>query len=303
MADILRIATRQSALALWQAEHVKNQLQIVYPDLNIKLVKITSDGDKDQTRSLAEIGGKDLFVKKLQQAILDNKADIAVHCIKDMSVHQHPELKLGAILKRGNPYDVVVSTHTNLDRHAIIGTASPRRQCLIHALYPGYEVKLIRGNVNTRLAKLDDGAYDAIILAAAGLIRLGLENRISSYLPEAFFTPAIGQGALGLECKQDDAKLIALLQPLHDQTTALCVNAEKAVNQKLNGNCFTPLGAYATINNNQLNLNAFVGSLDGKTILRTTASGNAQDAIAIGTMAATDLIDQGALNLLRDCDA
>ncbi len=299
MPNTLRIATRQSALALWQAAHVKQHLQTLHPDLNIELVKITSDGDKDLTRPLAEIGGKDLFVKKLQQAILDNKADIAVHCIKDMSVHHHPELVLGAILKRGNPYDVVVSRHSSLETVAVIGTASPRRQSLIRALYPDCQTQLIRGNVNTRLAKLDDGAYDAIILAAAGLIRLGLENRVSHYLPQDVFTPAIGQGALGIECKKNNAELIAFLQPLHDQTTAYCIDAEKAVNQKLNGSCFTPMGAYATINNNQLNLSAFVGSLDGKTILRSKASGSPLDAIRIGTRAANDLIDQGALDLLR----
>lgn len=298
--NTLRIATRQSALALWQAEFVKKILLKHHPDLKIELLKITSDGDKDQTRSLADIGGKDLFVKKLQQAILDDQADIAVHCIKDMSVHQHPTLMLGAILKRSNPYDVIVSRHATLKDGAIIGTASPRRQCLIHALYPTYQTKLLRGNVNTRLAKLDDGDYDAIVLAAAGLIRLGLENRITNYLPHEIFTPAIAQGALGIECKKDNSNILNLIKPLHDPITASCIDAERAVNQKLNGSCHTPMGAFATIDNQLLNINAFVGSLDGTSILRAHASGNANDALTLGIQAAEHLIDQGALNVLRD---
>ena len=301
--NTLRIATRQSPLAVWQAEFVKQQLMALHPQLHVELIKISTQGDNNQSQALATIGGKSLFVKELQKALLDNKADIAVHYIKDMSVHDHPQLSLGAILKRANASDAFVSNNVRaldeLKHDAIIGTASPRRQALIKSLYPSFTIKLMRGNVNTRLSKLDHGDYDAIILAAAGLERLGLANRISSYLPKNIFIPAIGQGALGIECRSQDSDIRALIKPLHHELTATCVDAERIVNRQLGGSCFTPIGAHATIDNDVLILQAFVGSVDGQQLLRSHQQGPVSDAKSIGLAVANDLIQQGALALIH----
>jgi hydroxymethylbilane synthase len=303
MTSPLRIATRSSRLALWQAHYIKKLLQSLNPNLEVELVSITTAGDKDQTRALAEIGGKSLFVKELQQALLDDKADVAVHCIKDMSVYEHPELTLGAILKRDDPCDIFSShqcTHIDmLKEGAIIGTASPRRQSLIKQLYPQLQIKLLRGNLDTRLQKLKDGEYDAIILAAAGLKRLGLIENIQSHLHKEIFVPAIAQGAMGIECLKTRTDLLELVKPLHDQETATCVSAERAVNKKLNGSCFTPLGAYAELIKGTLYLNAFVGSLDGKTLIRSHLTGSIDYPEALGLQVADDLIAQGALEILN----
>jgi len=301
--NILRIATRQSPLAVWQAEFVKQQLVALHPHLQIELIKISTQGDNNQTQALAAIGGKSLFVKELQKALLAHEADIAVHSIKDMSVHDHPQLTLAAILKRANASDAFVSNHAQtmneLKHDAIIGTASPRRQALITSLYPSFTIKLLRGNVNTRLSKLDQGDYDAIILAAAGLERLGLANRISSCLPQDIFIPAIGQGALGIECRAQDTDVLNLIAKLHHESTAICVDAERIVNRQLGGSCFTPIGAHATIDNGILNLQAFVGSLDGQRLLRSHQQGPVSDAKNIGLAIANDLIQQGALTLIN----
>lgn len=299
----IRIATRQSPLAIWQAEFVKQQLITHHPQLHVDLVKISTQGDNHQSQALAEIGGKSLFVKELQKALLDNKADIAVHSIKDMSVQEHPELMLGAILKRANPCDAFVSntaqSFDELSHHAIIGTASPRRQALIQSYYPSFSIKLLRGNINTRLHKLDQGDYEAIILAAAGLERLGLTHRIQAYLPKELFTPAIGQGALGIECCRQHSDLLNLISPLHDDLTAYCVHAEQAVNQQLGGSCFTPIGAHATIDNGILSLNAFVADKNGRVLLRSQRQGPPNEAKTIGLEVANDLIQQGALTLIH----
>ena len=301
--NTLRIATRQSPLAVWQAEFVKQQLIALHPQLHVELIKISTQGDNNQSQALAAIGGKSLFVKELQKALLDNEADIAVHSIKDMSVHDHPELTLGAILKRANASDAFVSNHAQtldeLKHDAIVGTASPRRQALIKSLYPSFTIKLLRGNVNTRLGKLDQGDYDAIILAAAGLERLGLASRIKSCLPQNIFIPAIGQGALGIECRAQDAELLTLITPLHHELTAICVTAERIVNRQLGGSCFTPIGAHATINNDTLNLQAFVGSVDGQLLLRSHKQGPVSDAENTGLAVANDLMQQGALTLIN----
>lgn len=298
----IRIATRTSMLALWQAGYIKKRLLEQQPNLEIEFIELITAGDKDQTNPLAEVGGKMLFVKELQQALLDDRADIAVHCIKDMSVHDHDHLHLAAVLKRGDPYDVFLSHKTThieqLPTGSIIGTASPRRKALINHLYPKLEVKLLRGNVNTRLQKLDEGKFDAIILAAAGLNRLGMADRIQSYLHKEIFVPAIAQGAMGIECLKSRDDLRALLAPLHHTKTAICVIAERMVNRVLNGSCFSPIGAYATIMNGQLGLNAFVANLDGSTLIRSNHWGTVEDPSALGKKVATDLIDQGALALL-----
>ncbi|PHQ82306.1 MAG: hydroxymethylbilane synthase [Coxiella sp. (in: Bacteria)] len=297
----LRIATRRSPLALWQAHFVREQLLAVHPGLSIDLVELTTSGDKDQSRALSNIGGKSLFVKELQQALLDKRADIAVHCIKDMSVTPHPQLTLGAILKRGNPGDAFVSTNyqslTDLPQGATVGTASPRRQSLLLAERPDLSIKLLRGNVNSRLTKLDQNEFDAIILASAGLERLGFAARITAEFPINTFTPAIGQGALGVECCVDDIEVQELLACLHDEPTADCMAVERHVNQVLGGSCFSPIGAYAIQRDNTLKLSAFVGALDGTKILRATQTGS--DAHAIGQHVADDLIQQGARALIK----
>lgn len=302
MTNTIRIATRSSILALWQANYVKKLLLELQPDLVVELIEFTTKGDKDQANALSDVGGKTLFVKELQQALLDDRADIAVHCIKDMSVHEHDQLCLAAILKRGDPYDIF-SSHkaTHIDKlppGSIIGTASPRRKALVNHLYPQHKVKLLRGNVNTRLQKLDDGEYDGIILAAAGLKRLGMIDRIQSHIHKEIFVPAIAQGAMGIECLTSRDELRELLAPLHHLKTATCVAAERTVNRILNGSCFAPLGAYATVIDGQLDLNAFVANLDGSTLVRAHQRGSVEDPEALGKLIADELIAKGALELL-----
>ncbi len=300
--NLIRIATRRSKLALWQAEHVKHLLLKHYPHLTIELVDMTTRGDTEQTQALSDIGGKSLFVKELQQALLDDTADMAVHSLKDLSVYEHPDLVIAAILKRAEAADVVCSnTCSSLDALAagsIIGTSSPRRHALIKHLYPQLEIHLLRGNVDTRIKQLDAGQYDAVILAAAGLIRLGLSARIQSYLPKAIFVPAIGQGAIAIECLKTQDELHTLLAPLHNEATARCVRAERAVNKKLNGDCFTPIGAYAELIDGDLYLNAFVSSKDGRVILRAQQHGLSTEPEALGLRVAEELLAQGALTLL-----
>lgn len=303
MTDILKIATRKSSMALWQANFIKSKLSAIYPDLQIKLVGKVTQGDRDLNTALTNLGGKSLFVKELQQALLTEEADIAVHCIKDMSVYPHPQLVLGAVCERDDPRDAFVSnqyqTLEELPQQAIIGTASPRRACLIKSIRPDAKIKLLRGNVNTRLAKLDNGNYDAIILAAAGLQRLELSHRIQFCFDPTQFVPAIGQGALGIECRQNDDKILKLIRPLHHELTATCIEAEQAVNQTLGGDCHTPIGAYASINDNELILRGVVGSENGKTILQKTVRGKPAEAKQIGFALAEHLIAKGANALLQ----
>ena len=298
----IRIATRKSKLALWQANFVKNALLKKYPDAKITLVEIITEGDKQQTIPLTHIGGKSLFVKALQTALINNTADIAVHSIKDMSVHNTDGLILGAILKREDARDAFVSaTYANLlsmPAHSIIGTSSPRRTALIKSIRPDSNIKLLRGNVDTRLAKLDAGDYDAIVLAAAGLIRLGLAARITDYFSTDIFTPAIGQGAIGVECRENDVVIRDLLRFMHDAQTALCVNAERSVNQILGGDCHAAVGAHAKILGDQIDLSAVVGSTDGKIILRAHQAGDAKDSDALAKNIADDLLRQGAGKLV-----
>jgi hydroxymethylbilane synthase len=303
MNKVLRIATRQSPLALWQAEHVAQQLQQIHAGLAIELVPISTQGDEDLTRALAEIGGKGLFVKALQYALLQDKADIAVHCIKDMSVHAHQQLTLTAVLEREDVRDVFISpryaTLADLPKNAHLGTASPRRQSLIKSQYPYIETHLLRGNVNTRLAKCKAGEYDGIILAAAGLKRLGMHDVISAFLDPTQFIPAIGQGALGIECRQNDTVTKSLVAPLHHIETAITVETERCVNRILGGDCYTPIGAYATLTDKQLHLHAFVGSTDGKQILHAQQSGPANDPAKLGKQVAQNLLSQGAESIIK----
>lgn len=303
MKKNIRIATRRSKLALWQANHVKAMIEKNHPEYTVTLHEMTTEGDQQQSIPLNQIGGKGLFVKSLQQALLRNEADIAVHCIKDMSVYETPKLILGAILQRENPQDAFISpNYANIDSlpdRAIVGTASPRRSSLILSIRPDVEIKLLRGNVDTRLMKVIHGEYDAIILAAAGLIRLNLQAHIRSYLSDAFFTPAIGQGAIGIECRENDSDIRALLSTLHDDHTANCVLAERTVNRILGGDCHTAIGAHATMMNGEMHLSAMVGSLDGQTILRAEATEKNNAFAELGERVAEKLISQGAKDLIQ----
>jgi hydroxymethylbilane synthase len=302
MTNKLRIATRTSKLALWQANYVKTQLQQHYSQLAIELIHITTSGDKNTELPLNQIGGKALFVKELQRALLENKADIAVHSIKDMSVYPHQDLMLAAVCEREDARDVFIANQFNsvddLAKNAVVGTASPRRQSLLLNKRPDLKIKLLRGNVPTRLQKCLNGDYDAIILAAAGIKRLNLTQHIKSYLPLHDFIPAIGQGAMGIECRRCDKDMVNLLATINHPPSQICVIAERAVNQVLGGDCHTPVGAHAIIENKKLYLNAFVGSLDGSKTLTSSQNDDIQQAQQLGEKVGQDLLNQGAKELL-----
>lgn len=302
-ATTITIVTRKSPLALRQAHLVQQQLQSHYPHLKIDTLATATSGDKIQNKSLADIGGKDLFVKDLQQVVLDKHAHIAVHSIKDMSVKKTSGLLLAAYCRRADPRDVFISElHEDLQQlpsEALVGTSSPRRQCQLAALNPQLNIQPIRGNVGTRLQKLAAGECDAIILAAAGLKRLNLENKIRHYLDPQVFIPAIAQGAIGIECRDDDANTIELLKTLDDADTRTCVTAERAVNLRLNGDCFTPLAAHASLKEGNLQLIAMVGSVDGKHIIRNEITGPAAQATALGLELGDRLLAQGAAKFLQ----
>lgn len=294
----LRIATRKSPLALWQAEHIKARLIDLYPALTVELVTFTTQGDKILDTPLAKIGGKGLFVKELEVAMLDGRADIAVHSMKDVPMEFPEGLELGVICQRENPRDAFVSNHFSaldeLPQGAVVGTSSLRRQCQIQQLRPDLVIKSLRGNVQTRLGKLDAGEYDAIILAAAGLLRMEMDDRISSYMPPEVSLPAGGQGALGIEWRTEDNLVKDLLAPLHHDVTAQCVLAERALNRRLQGGCQVPIACYAEYRGEQLWLRGLVGSVDGQQILRTEHLGQPQQAEQLGVTAAEDLLQQGA---------
>ena len=270
--NLLKIATRQSPLALWQANFVKHQLETLHPGLRVELVPMVTKGDVILDSPLAKIGGKGLFVKELEAALLDGRADIAVHSMKDVPMEFPQGLGLSVICRREDPRDAFVSNKyaalVDLPAGAVVGTSSLRRQCQLKQLRPDLQVHSLRGNVGTRLSKLDQGEYDAIILASAGLIRLGLAERIRSFIEVEQSLPAVGQGAVGIECRSDDLVVQQLLAPLADQQTTLCVLAERAMNRRLQGGCQVPIGGYAIIENEQLWLRALVGELDGSQIIR-----------------------------------
>lgn len=299
----LRIATRKSALALWQAEFVKAELEKFHPDLVVELVPMSTQGDKILDTPLAKIGGKGLFVKELELAMLEDRADIAVHSMKDVPVDFPDGLHLHTICEREDPRDAFVSNnYTCLDdvpQGAVIGTSSLRRQCQIKAARPDLVIKDLRGNVNTRLAKLDAGEYDAIILAAAGMIRLEMPERIADYISAEFSLPANGQGAVGIECRSDDKRVQALLAPLEHTETRYRVLAERAMNRHLQGGCQVPIGAYAEVEGKNISVRGLVGSLDGKQILRASISGTVDEAEALGVSLAKDLLSQGADTILQ----
>ena len=299
----LKIATRQSPLALWQANYVKDRLQQLYPDLIIELVPMVTKGDVILDSPLAKIGGKGLFVKELENALLNKEADIAVHSMKDVPM-QFPEgLGLAVICQREDPRDAFVShsyrTFAELPQGAVVGTSSLRRQCQLKALRPDLNIRSLRGNVGTRLSKLDNGDYDAISLASAGLIRLGLADRIASFIDVKQSLPAAGQGAVGIECRTNDMQVQALLAPLADAETTYCVRAERAMNNHLQGGCQVPIGGYAVLQQGQLYLRALVGDIDGSRIIRAEGKSAVENAEVLGVKIAEQLLAQGADKILQ----
>lgn len=306
----LTIATRQSPLALWQAEHIQARLQVLYPTLSVNLLPMTTKGDKILDTPLAKIGGKGLFVKELEQALYEKRADIAVHSLKDVPMELPQGLTLGAYCEREQPTDAFASNHfahlNDLPQGARLGTSSLRRQCQIQQYRPDLQIISLRGNVGTRLAKLDADEYDAIILATSGLIRLGLESRIRHELEVAISLPAVGQGALAIECRADDSEVLALLKPLNHEPSRLCVIAERAMNRHLQGGCQVPIAGFAQLTGDQLWLQGRVGSVDGITLLKaqqrarlnTDIQQAEQIAKDMGIAVAEDLLAQGADKIL-----
>ncbi|MDS7928235.1 hydroxymethylbilane synthase [Acinetobacter sp. V102_4] len=299
----LKIATRQSPLALWQAEYIRARLQELHPDLTVELVKFVTQGDKILDTPLAKIGGKGLFVKELEAALLDGRADLAVHSMKDVPMALPEGLTLAVICEREDPLDAFVSNQfekfADLPQGAKVGTSSLRRKSQILKQRPDLQIIDLRGNVGTRLAKLDDGQYDAIILASAGLKRLGLSERIRHCLAPDISLPAVGQGALGLECRAADSEVLALIQPLLHQETDVCVRAERAFNAYLEGGCQVPIAGYATLQNGQIHIEGRVGSADGQILLRAELTDEASNAQQLGENLARNLLDQGAGELLK----
>ena len=304
MRSTIRIATRKSPLALWQAHFVQSRLQQLYPQLRVELLPMSTKGDKILDSPLAKVGGKGLFVKELEQAILAGDADIAVHSMKDVPVEFPDGLGLSIICERDDPRDAFVSSRfpslAELPAGSRVGTSSLRRQCQLRASRPDLQILDLRGNVNSRLAKLDGGEYDAILLAAAGLKRLGLQERITTLLTPEQSLPANGQGAVGIECRLDDDELLTLLAPLEHVPTRQRVLAERAMNRVLQGGCQVPIGAYAELEGDQLWLRGLVGSPDGRQILHAECRGAASEPEALGQALADQLLAQGAARLLTE---
>ncbi|WP_034918631.1 hydroxymethylbilane synthase [Erwinia sp. 9145] len=299
---ILRIATRQSPLALWQAQYVQQRLMAYHPGLRVELVPMVTKGDVMLDTPLAKVGGKGLFVKELEQAMLSDRADIAVHSMKDVPVAFPDGLGLVTICERDDPLDAFVSHRfaavNDLPHGAVVGTSSLRRQCQLSARRPDLIIRSLRGNVGTRLGKLDAGEYDAIILAAAGLKRLGLTDRIRHTMPAEESLPAVGQGAVGIECRLDDAQTIALLAPLNDDDTATRVKAERAMNTRLEGGCQVPIGSYAVLEGDALWLRGLIGSPDGTAMIRGERRGPRAEAEKMGISLAEELLNGGGREIL-----
>ncbi|MGF1725901.1 hydroxymethylbilane synthase [Photobacterium nomapromontoriensis] len=298
----IRIATRKSPLAMWQAEFVKEALEQAHPGLIVELVPMVTKGDIILDTPLAKVGGKGLFVKELEVAMLEGRADIAVHSMKDVPVEFPEELGLVTICEREDPRDAFVSNHyDNIDQlpaGAVVGTSSLRRQCQLRAQRPDLIVKDLRGNVNTRLRKMDDGEYDAIILACAGLMRLKMEDRIRTAIAPEISLPAVGQGAVGIECRLDDTRVRDLLAALNHPETAIRVLCERAMNNRLQGGCQVPIGSYSELQGDQIWLRALVGEPDGSLIVSGEISGPIAEAEQLGTQLAEQLLADGAKNIL-----
>ncbi|MBU1294081.1 MAG: hydroxymethylbilane synthase [Gammaproteobacteria bacterium] len=298
MKDKIVIATRESQLALWQANNVKAQLESLYPDMKVELLGMTTKGDQILDSPLSKIGGKGLFVKELENALTEGRADIAVHSMKDVPMAFPEGLGLAVICEREDPSDAFVSNKVEsldqLPSGAVVGTSSLRRSCQLRMKRPDLIIKDLRGNVNTRLRKMDDGEYDAIILATAGLVRLEMLDRIRQRIPAETSLPAGGQGAMGIECRSDDVKTINLLAPLQHEETAIRVTAERAVNERLNGGCQAPIACFAILTGDSIWLRGLVGSPDGKTMIEGEIRGHKDDAKSLGVQLADDLLARGA---------
>jgi len=298
----ITIASRESPLAIWQAEHIKSKINQLHPDIKINIKGFKTQGDILLNQSLATIGGKGLFIKELEQALLAKKADLAVHSMKDLPMDIPDEFQLTAITERGDPRDAFISNNFNslddMPKGTIVGTSSLRRQSQIKATRPDLIIEPLRGNLQTRLKKLDEGQYSAIILAAAGLIRLGLEGRIKKYLETEISIPAVGQGALGIEVLSENEELIKMLLELNDDNTSRCVLAERVVSRSLAGSCTAPLGAYASISNNDFIIKGFVASPDGAQIIYAETKGDKSDFYKLGEALSQILIDKGARDIL-----
>ena len=298
----LRIATRESPLALWQAHHVKALLREAHPALAVELVPMTTAGDQLLDRSLATVGGKGLFVKELETAMLEGRADIAVHSMKDVPAQLPPGLCLTAFLRGEDPRDALVSNRYDnlaaLPAGAVVGSSSLRRQAQMRLLRPDLKLLELRGNVGTRLRKLDEGQYDAILLAHAGLLRLGLQARIRESFAVDVFVPAIAQGVIGIECREDDAETRQLLTPLHHAGAATRLAAERALNARLGGACTVPVAGHAVLKGSRLRLDALVAAPDGSRVVRAALEGKAADAANIGTALAGHLLAAGAGEIL-----
>jgi hydroxymethylbilane synthase len=300
----LHIATRKSPLALWQANYVRDALLSRNPGLDVELLTMTTQGDKILDTPLAKVGGKGLFVKELETGMLEGRADLAVHSMKDVPVEFPDGLGLAAILPREDPRDALISNkYSSIDelpKGARVGTSSLRRQCQLNARRPDLEILDLRGNVNTRLKKLDDGDYDAILLAAAGVKRMGWEERITELLAPEQFLPAIGQGAIGIEIREDDDRVRSLVSELNDQQTAIRITAERALNEALQGGCQVPIAGYSEISHGVILLRALVGRPDGSELVQGVISGKPEDAAELGQVLADDLLSRGAREILAD---
>ena len=310
MTARLRIATRKSQLALWQAEHVSALLRAAHPGLEIELVPLLTQGDRIQDRTLAAIGGKGLFIKELEVALEDLRADIAVHSMKDVPADLPSGLIIGAVLKRADPRDALVTTSgiarlEDLPHGAVVGTSSLRRQAQIRALRPDLSIESLRGNVDTRLRKLDAGRepggrrMDAIVLACAGLIRLGLESRITARLDPKICLPAVTQGVIGVECRQNDSRTVEFLRALEDPSTRKVMDAERAFAARLGGSCQSPIAAYAELDVERITLSGLVAEPDGSRLLKDAVSGNADNPAALGRELAERILAAGAAPLLE----
>lgn len=301
---IVKIATRKSPLALWQANWIKGRLEELNPGIEVELVKIVTKGDKILDVPLAQVGGKGLFVKEIEDALLDGRADLAVHSMKDVPTEFPPGLHLGAITKREDPRDAWFSRDgrglMEMPKGAKIGTSSLRRKVQLKASRPDLVFEDLRGNVDTRLRKLEEGQYDAIVLAAAGVKRLGVADKVTTYIGPDKMLPAVGQGAVGIECRVDDPETNALIAPLKDRDTEVAVRAERAFLATLEGGCQVPIASYATVDGDNMLLKGLVGSLDGETIITGERTGKAVDAVALGKSLGEEVLSKGAKAILDE---
>ncbi len=304
MKKTLKIATRKSQLALWQANWIKSQLEERNPGMNVELVRILTKGDKILDVPLSQVGGKGLFVKEIEDALLDGRADIAVHSMKDVPTELPPGLHLAVITERADPRDAWFSKDgvgfQDLPEGALVGTSSLRRQTQLKALRPDLRFEHLRGNVDTRLRKLEEGLYDAIVLAAAGVKRLGLADKVTEYLADDVVLPATGQGAVGIECRVQDAETNALIAPLNHRASWLAVTAERAFLATLEGGCQVPIAGYAQLDGDTLKMRGLVGSLDGETLIRGSREGGANDAQMIGQALGEEILDRGGREILEE---